>query len=47
MHERGFIINAATPQVLRFVPPLIVTRADIDLMMPALKKALDEAPSSS
>jgi predicted acetylornithine/succinylornithine family transaminase len=47
MHERGFIINAATPQVLRFVPPLIVTRADIDLMMPPLKKALDEAPLAS
>jgi predicted acetylornithine/succinylornithine family transaminase len=40
MHERGFIINAATPGVLRFVPPLIVTKADIDLLMPALNESL-------
>jgi acetylornithine/succinyldiaminopimelate/putrescine aminotransferase len=40
MHARGFIINAAAPQVLRFVPPLIVTRAEIDLLLPALSQAL-------
>ena len=43
MHQKGFIINAAAPQVLRFVPPLIVARAEIDLLMPALKEALKEA----
>jgi len=44
MHKRGFIINAATPEVLRFVPPLIVTRAEIDLLLPALKETLADAP---
>jgi acetylornithine/succinyldiaminopimelate/putrescine aminotransferase len=42
MHERGFIINAATPTVLRFVPPLIVTGAEIDLRMPAVKESLPQ-----
>jgi predicted acetylornithine/succinylornithine family transaminase len=40
MHARGFIINAAAPTVLRFVPPLIVTEAEIDLLLPALKETL-------
>jgi predicted acetylornithine/succinylornithine family transaminase len=44
MHGRGFIINAATPAVLRFVPPLIVTRAEIDLLLPALKETIAAAP---
>ncbi|MDR2724652.1 MAG: aspartate aminotransferase family protein [Candidatus Adiutrix sp.] len=43
MHGRGFVINAAAPRVLRFVPPLIVTRDDIDLLLPALKESLSEA----
>ena len=43
MHGRGFLINAAAPQVLRFVPPLIVTKAEIDLLLPALKEALTTA----
>jgi len=40
MLGRGFIINAAAPEVLRFVPPLIVTEAEIDLMLTALKEEL-------
>ncbi|MFZ7110896.1 MAG: acetylornithine transaminase [Desulfatiglandales bacterium] len=36
--ERGFIVASAQENVLRFVPPLIVTQAEIDPMI----KALDE-----
>lgn len=43
MLKRGFIINATAGQVLRFVPPLIVTEAEIDLLLPALEEAVREA----
>jgi len=46
MHAKGFVINAATPRVLRFVPPLIVTEAEIDLMLPALKETLESQAGS-
>jgi acetylornithine/succinyldiaminopimelate/putrescine aminotransferase len=41
MHRRGFIINATAGSVLRFAPPLIVTETEIDLLIPALKKAVE------
>lgn len=41
MHRRGFIINATASSVLRFAPPLIVTETEIDLLIPALKKAVE------
>ncbi|KXS55821.1 MAG: acetylornithine aminotransferase [Candidatus Adiutrix intracellularis] len=41
MHRRGFIINATAGSVLRFAPPLIVTEAEIDLLIPALRKAVE------
>lgn len=44
MHGRGFIINAAAPRVLRFVPPLIVTEAEIDILLPALSEVLAAFP---
>lgn len=34
--EKGFLINCAAGNVLRFVPPLIVQRKDIDLLIDAL-----------
>ncbi len=40
MHKRGFIINATAGTVLRFVPPLIVTPAEVDFLIPALKGAI-------
>ncbi|MBW2016206.1 MAG: acetylornithine transaminase [Deltaproteobacteria bacterium] len=38
--ERGFLINNAQETVLRFVPPLIVTREEIDLLVRALDEIL-------
>ena len=40
MTKRGFLINVTAGNVLRFAPPLIVTPAEVDLLMPALKEAL-------
>ncbi|MDL2226764.1 aspartate aminotransferase family protein [Deltaproteobacteria bacterium OttesenSCG-928-M10] len=40
MMKRGFLINATAGKVLRFVPPLIVTPAEVDLLMPALEEAI-------
>ena len=38
LREKGFLINCTADKVLRFVPPLIITKEDID----AFVKALDE-----
>ncbi len=40
--ERGFIINCTHETVLRFVPPLIVTEREIDLLIEALDEVLKE-----
>ncbi|MDR1044886.1 MAG: aspartate aminotransferase family protein [Candidatus Adiutrix sp.] len=40
MIKRGFIVNATAGAVLRFAPPLIVAKADIDRMIPVLKEAV-------
>ncbi|MEW6264997.1 MAG: aspartate aminotransferase family protein [Thermodesulfobacteriota bacterium] len=37
---RGFLINCTHDTVLRFLPPLTVTRAEIDLLLPALEEVL-------
>jgi len=37
----GFIINAPTPDVLRIVPPLVITIAQIDTFVAALPTLLD------
>jgi acetylornithine/succinyldiaminopimelate/putrescine aminotransferase len=41
--DRGLIINAPVPSVLRFAPPYIVTEADIDQACAILKTVLDDA----
>jgi acetylornithine aminotransferase len=38
--ERGFVINAVQDKVLRFVPPLIITREHIDALVECLGKVL-------
>ena len=38
LREAGFLINCTADKVLRFVPPLTITKADIDKFV----KALDE-----
>jgi acetylornithine/succinyldiaminopimelate/putrescine aminotransferase len=40
--KRGFVINCTHEKVLRFVPPLIVTRQDIDRLIEALDAVLKE-----
>ncbi len=40
--ERGFLINCTAGNVLRFVPPLILRKREVDLFMPVLDKALAE-----
>jgi len=37
----GFIINAPTPDALRFAPPLIITMAQVDEFLAALPQLLD------
>lgn len=39
--SRGLIINCAAESVLRFLPPLIITEADVDEMIAILKPVLD------
>lgn len=38
--EKGFLINCAQENVLRFVPPLIVKKEEIDLLVDALDRCL-------
>lgn len=40
MLDRGFIINCTQGKVLRFIPPLIITEAEIDRMTAALAEVL-------
>ena len=40
MRERGIIINCAAGNVLRFVPPLVITKNQIDLVSSALEDTL-------
>lgn len=42
MMEKGFLINCTQEKVLRFVPPLIVEKDEIDLMVEALENVLDQ-----
>ncbi len=38
--EQGLLLNCTGGNVLRFVPPLIITRADVDCAVDILKKAM-------
>lgn len=38
--ERGLLVNAVQPRTLRFAPPLIVTRSEIDQLVEMLEAAL-------
>jgi acetylornithine/N-succinyldiaminopimelate aminotransferase len=40
--ERGFLINCIQDNVLRFIPPLIVEKKEIDLLVDALDEILGE-----
>ena len=45
--EAGFILNATGPSRLRFVPPLVITAADLDALDAALPAILDTARSTA
>ena len=38
--QKGFLINCAQEKVLRFVPPLVVTKKEIDQLIEALDSVL-------
>ncbi len=38
--KRGFLINCLQETVLRFLPPLIITEAEVDLFIPVLEETL-------
>jgi predicted acetylornithine/succinylornithine family transaminase len=42
LRKKGFLVNATAGTVLRFVPPLNVSREEIDLLLAALDKSLPE-----
>ena len=42
LFERGVLINFAGNEVLRFIPPLVVSQAEIDTMIRALDRVFDE-----
>jgi len=39
--EKGLLLNRTSERTLRFVPPLIITKAEIDTMLKILAEALD------
>jgi len=43
LFERGVLINFAGNAVLRFIPPLVVSREEIDILMEELDKVLSES----
>ena len=45
--EAGFILNATGPTRLRFVPPLVITAADLDALDAALPHVLDTARAAA
>jgi acetylornithine aminotransferase len=45
--DAGFLINAATPDVIRLAPPLVVTEAQLDAFVTALPAVLDIAMDAS
>jgi acetylornithine aminotransferase len=40
--DRGFLINCIQEKVLRFIPPLIIGKREIDLLVGALDEILGE-----
>ena len=40
LREMGFLINCTAGNVIRIVPPLIISREEIDIVVAALDKAL-------
>jgi acetylornithine aminotransferase len=45
--EHGFLVNAVAPDVVRLVPPLVLTDAQADSFLSALPKVLDAASAAA
>jgi len=45
--DAGFLVNAATPEVIRLAPPLVITEPQIDSFVNALPGILDTAQQAS
>jgi acetylornithine/N-succinyldiaminopimelate aminotransferase len=45
MMQRGFLINCTMGNVLRFLPPLIVTEKEVDQMLEVLEEVLKAVKS--
>jgi len=44
VREQGVLLSIAGPNVLRFTPPLCVTRNEIDESVAIVQKVLEESP---
>jgi len=42
LFERGVLINFAGNEVLRFIPPLVVSREEIDMLIKELEQLFSE-----
>ena len=47
MMQKGFLINCTMGNVLRFLPPLIVTKEEVDQMVKALEEVLENYKSQA
>ena len=45
--KEGFLINCTQENVLRFLPPLIVWKEEIDLLLESLERILGELEKSA
>jgi acetylornithine aminotransferase len=45
--KHGFLVNAVAPDVVRLVPPLVLTDAQADSFLSALPKVLDAASAAA
>jgi acetylornithine/N-succinyldiaminopimelate aminotransferase len=44
--ENGFLINCIQEKILRFIPPLIISIAEIDALVECLDRILTQTESS-
>ena len=40
MLAEGFLVNATSQRTVRFLPPLVIEREDLDAMLAALRRVL-------
>jgi acetylornithine aminotransferase/acetylornithine/N-succinyldiaminopimelate aminotransferase len=42
LFERGFLVNAVKEHTLRFLPPLVVEKEDMDLLVKNIREIITE-----